>query len=220
MKKTTLLSITSAACFATVCNAAVIADYNFSGYTGGDPSGTYSTTDSLDSNITSTSVVVAGALEEGGNGSYTGELNMASWNLTTAGLTINLVVADGFELDLDSVVLNIARNGTGASDTFELNLGATQLATIGTGVMDIHNGGSGAMAGSPTHNEAFALTGVSAAQNLTGSIALTIDDLDGLAGNVRMNDLVVNGTITAVPEPSSTALLGLGGLALIMRRRK
>ena len=26
--------------------------------------------------------------------------------------------------------------------------------------------------------------------------------------------------ITAVPEPSSTALLGLGGLALILRRRK
>ena len=25
---------------------------------------------------------------------------------------------------------------------------------------------------------------------------------------------------TAVPEPSSTALLGLGGLALILRRRK
>ena len=28
------------------------------------------------------------------------------------------------------------------------------------------------------------------------------------------------GTLTAVPEPSSAALLGLGGLALIFRRRK
>ncbi len=27
-------------------------------------------------------------------------------------------------------------------------------------------------------------------------------------------------TLTQVPEPSSTALLGLGGLALILRRRK
>ena len=33
-----------------------------------------------------------------------------------------------------------------------------------------------------------------------------------------LENLVVNGT--AVPEPSSTALLGLGGLALILRRRK
>ena len=29
-----------------------------------------------------------------------------------------------------------------------------------------------------------------------------------------------NAGITAIPEPSSTALLGLGGLALIMRRRR
>jgi hypothetical protein len=29
-----------------------------------------------------------------------------------------------------------------------------------------------------------------------------------------------NISVTSVPEPSSTALLGLGGLALILRRRK
>ncbi len=34
------------------------------------------------------------------------------------------------------------------------------------------------------------------------------------AGNFATSDLI------AVPEPSSTALLGLGGLALILRRRK
>ncbi|MEZ7957082.1 MAG: PEP-CTERM sorting domain-containing protein [Rubritalea sp.] len=39
---------------------------------------------------------------------------------------------------------------------------------------------------------------------------------DGLAGTTSID----NFSITAVPEPSSTALLGLGGLALIMRRRK
>lgn len=35
-----------------------------------------------------------------------------------------------------------------------------------------------------------------------------------------MDNIVLNGTVSAVPEPSSTALLGLGGLALILRRRK
>ncbi|WP_346189454.1 PEP-CTERM sorting domain-containing protein [Rubritalea halochordaticola] len=47
-------------------------------------------------------------------------------------------------------------------------------------------------------------------------------------GGVQINDsnfddyFTVNGTgtLTAIPEPSSSALLGLGGLALIMRRRK
>ena len=33
-------------------------------------------------------------------------------------------------------------------------------------------------------------------------------------------EIDVEGTATAVPEPSSAALLGLGGLALIFRRRK
>lgn len=38
-------------------------------------------------------------------------------------------------------------------------------------------------------------------------------------GNKRINSVTLE-TTAAVPEPSSTALLGLGGLALIMRRRK
>ena len=42
------------------------------------------------------------------------------------------------------------------------------------------------------------------------------------SGNASNNDFVViNGfEVEAVPEPSSAALLGLGGLALILRRRK
>ena len=38
----------------------------------------------------------------------------------------------------------------------------------------------------------------------------------GNAQQVLLDDIV----ITGVPEPSTTALLGLGGLALILRRRK
>ncbi|BDS05180.1 hypothetical protein NT6N_02200 [Oceaniferula spumae] len=40
------------------------------------------------------------------------------------------------------------------------------------------------------------------------------------SGTFTDNFVVNGGTLTAVPEPSSVALLGLGGLALIMRRRK
>jgi hypothetical protein len=35
-----------------------------------------------------------------------------------------------------------------------------------------------------------------------------------------LDNLQLEGTVTAIPEPSTTALLGLGGLALILRRRK
>jgi hypothetical protein len=39
----------------------------------------------------------------------------------------------------------------------------------------------------------------------------------GSAGSFRVDDFTVNAS--AVPEPASLALLGLGGLALLRRRR-
>ena len=37
---------------------------------------------------------------------------------------------------------------------------------------------------------------------------------------LTLDSFSLEGDITPVPEPSTTALLGLGGLALILRRRK
>lgn len=51
------------------------------------------------------------------------------------------------------------------------------------------------------------------------SVALTHVDHVG-AGSFRFNSFDFAFEADAVPEPSSTALLGLGGLALILRRRK
>ncbi|MCP5537949.1 MAG: PEP-CTERM sorting domain-containing protein [Akkermansiaceae bacterium] len=42
---------------------------------------------------------------------------------------------------------------------------------------------------------------------------------NGTTSRGQIDNLVVEGTV-AIPEPSSAALLGLGGLALILRRRK
>jgi len=36
----------------------------------------------------------------------------------------------------------------------------------------------------------------------------------------RIDNVILNGTISVVPEPSSVALLGLGGLALMLRRKR
>ena len=57
----------------------------------------------------------------------------------------------------------------------------------------------------PTNNEEYAFIRVNDATNLS-----LVNGLVGSWGSAIVN----------VPEPSSTALLGLGGLALILRRRK
>ena len=58
---------------------------------------------------------------------------------------------------------------------------------------------------------------------LSNNIAL-IEASDGLVLTSLFNGgetmMTVNVTASAVPEPSSTALLGLGGLALMLRRRR
>lgn len=57
--------------------------------------------------------------------------------------------------------------------------------------------------------------------NFTGeeNIALVFHNMSGATGAMPIYS-VDNLTVDTIPEPSSTALLGLGGLALILRRRK
>lgn len=50
-------------------------------------------------------------------------------------------------------------------------------------------------------------------------VRITVNTNHGNAGFVGIEELHYE-NVTPIPEPSSTALLGLGGLALILRRRK
>ncbi|NNJ87435.1 MAG: PEP-CTERM sorting domain-containing protein [Akkermansiaceae bacterium] len=52
------------------------------------------------------------------------------------------------------------------------------------------------------------------------SAVFTLVTPSALTNRFYVDDIGMSGSITAVPEPSSAALLGLAGLALILRRRK
>ncbi|BDS06612.1 hypothetical protein NT6N_16520 [Oceaniferula spumae] len=91
--------------------------------------------------------------------------------------------------------------------TFTFTLGKNETAVRGvtysaTGVSDLVLGNGGAQSGTLTltSDGSGVITGTATATGLEGNWAAL--------------------TIESVPEPSSTALLGLGGLALILLRRK
>lgn len=116
--------------------------------------------------------------------------------------------ADTFEFTL---------SGLDNSLTYDLTLvvGASNDANVaGTGSNVVSINGvaqpGNTPAQSPTANSVVTLTGLTT----NGAGQLIVNHTGGVASGWSA------GTITAVPEPSSSALLGLGGLALIMRRRK
>ena len=107
--------------------------------------------------------------------------------------------------------LDIVYTGGGGQP---LNSAGSSLNISGTGQVDIETG------------KGFAIN-TGGTLNVTGGGLLiwhdrTLAEAAALGGTVNANASLVGSDVhfTAVPEPSTTALLGLGGLALILRRRK
>ncbi|MFC5050414.1 PEP-CTERM sorting domain-containing protein [Rubritalea spongiae] len=77
---------------------------------------------------------------------------------------------------------------------------------VGSGLKEVEFNNNYSTAIAPAESELFITAGLMNNNN------------SGAAWGARLLDFDVE--VTAVPEPSSTVLLGLGGLALILRRRK
>ena len=99
------------------------------------------------------------------------------------------------------------------------DLGNPVGVTVSTSVDNVTYGAgtlhtlSGSVASGPDANQ------ITRTDTSIQFIQLSFDGSTTTGNKWGLTELAIDGT-AAVPEPSSTALLGLGGLALILRRRK
>ncbi len=144
-----------------------------------------------------------------------------AWTTVGATATYNLGAgANGLGFDITSVVSIADWEGAG----FGNQAWTMEVRTIGGTFTTLAS-----VDYQPLNSDVFAGTKVTLTDS-TGTIATGIDQIRITANEVNAGanngafvwrELDVIGTDTAVvPEPTSTALLGLGGLALLLRRRK
>jgi len=142
-------------------------------------------------------------------------------NFTQGYTEFTIEAAAGFELNLTSLTFNSASGGTSAQRGFEIydaTAGPTTSANASSTLLLNVDDEPGTRA-TPT---AQSIDLSAAEYQGTSSVTFRYYITNTLGGvrSIEFNNLALNGEVVAVPEPSSSALLGLGGLALILRRRK
>jgi hypothetical protein len=149
--------------------------------------------------------------QDGGADSASVEGSRAGRLQTTTGIYFSITIPDTLSVDLTQLSF-FANGATGGTTTRSL-----EVSSLGVTHFDVTNlPNRGATLLEKTVD--VDLSGLGTHQNLTDTtvnfVFVTND------AGVDINGIVLEGTVGTVPEPTTTALLGLGGLALILRRRK
>lgn len=244
MKQIPLVALSGLA-FALPINAATVVDFNFSGVDGTvvQDKATFelTATDTLDANLNINTGVnfqspsTLASLTAGGQASN--DLNLSSWGGSTnatindafAGdrhISFTVQASSGFALNLDGASVNFTawRNGGGAPERFGVlaEVGANSFDVsdqIGAVVTPFGAPGSGSSGIGNTETFSFTFSGAEW-DNLTESVEVRLYGWDG-TGNMHIQDAsITDASVIVVPEPSSSALIGLGALSLILRRKK
>ncbi len=144
-------------------------------------------------------------------------------NMTAGGwdTTITLAVG-GSDIDLTSLVLDMKlTNGTGGAQTTGSKTGQMLVEFFDAGDSSVGTADLGGNIGYPTveYQRTLDLTGITLSAGQTYTMVVSARGT-GHGHHKALDARELNGDITVIPEPSTTALLGLGGLALILRRRK
>lgn len=171
----------------------------------------------------SSTVGVSGIQDDNDNDENLSGLKIFSGNASSFGKGVDRTITiTGLTLNglYDIYIYALSHNTGSWGNTADTERAAGSFITTnisGNGqTQALENGNTGTGPGTFTAGSNYVLFQSIVADG-SGNISIVANALDG-AGATRLH---VNGLqIAAVPEPSSTALLGLGGLALLLRRRK
>jgi hypothetical protein len=154
-----------------------------------------------------------------------GEIDVNN-NMTAGGWDTSFdLVLDGATstIDLTTMVIDLRlTNGSGGAQTTGAKSGQMLVELEGSisGVLGTADLGGNIAYPTDVYQRTVDLSGFA---TLDGSETYTITLQargTGFGHHKSLQAFTLNGDTSAVPEPTTTALLGLGGLALILRRRK
>jgi hypothetical protein len=225
MKKSTVLSlITLPLCLATSHGAVLLA-----GWDGSNPGGAGKTGTTITSSYASTGL--------GNEGWNVADLSAGKWGTATftpvADATKHVGLIDGATATITFTITNSGTNDISLDSVHSFNKRDSALSPSGAAISFVSStdadltegagatltyGAFGDYAGyDQSISSVFAGTNIlSAGETVVIALDFTGDADEN--SRFRLGNVAFSGTV--VPEPSSAALLGLGGLALILRRRK
>jgi len=173
--------------------------------------------------ITVTGITGGGSVWYSDGGPAAGEANLKRWDLAGAGAGTN----DGYieftmtadvagALNIDSISISQWRNGTGAPDgiAFDVSVDGSAFVLYDAVQLDPDFGDS-------------VFNTFTFSQSIIGADSVAFrftprNVAQGHLGNLHINGLTVNGSVNAVPEPSSLVIcviIGIAGCGLRRRRK-
>lgn len=150
--------------------------------------------------------------------------NLSGGTLTTSGISVGNAYAATFSLigELASVTAGSGAVTAGPYSTFNFELGSMGIDAIDTtGSFSLSSGAALNIIGSSYTGGAGTISLFSYGSRVDDTeFVENISGFTGLNADVVYSDSGIDLVLTVVPEPSAAALLGLGAVGLLVRRRR